>query len=94
MDAATTAADASDIGFDVDRAQAELLAGDEFAALASDTSQGSSSRSRDWRQSREHYEQSLAQYRKVSSTWFQAASNANQAAEKIRRCDAALAGST
>jgi eukaryotic-like serine/threonine-protein kinase len=94
MDAATTAADASDSDFDVDRAQAELLAGDDYAALASDASQGSSSRSRDWRQSRAHYEQSLTQYRKVSGTWFQAASNANQAAEKIRRCDAALAGST
>ena len=91
---AATAADASESNFDVDRAQAELLAGDDYAALASDTRHGSSSRSLDWRQSRAHYEQSLMEYRKVSATWFQAASNASQAAEKIRRCDAALAGST
>ncbi len=93
MDAAT-GADASDSDFDVDRAQAELLAGDEYAALASDNSHDSSSRSLDWRQSREHYEQALTEYRKVSGTWFQAASNANQAVEKISRCDAALAGRT
>lgn len=93
MDAAT-AGDASDSNFDVDRAQAELLAGDEYAGLAADTGRGSSRRSGDWRQSREHYGKSLMEYRKVSGTWFEAASGANEAAEGIRRCDAALAGST
>ena len=91
---ALAAGDGSDSNFDVDRAQAELLAGDEYAALASATSRGGSRRSADWRQSRQYYEQSLTEYRKVSGTWFQAAANVNEAAEKIRRCDAALAGST
>jgi hypothetical protein len=72
--------------------EARLAEGD--AASAQLVGQHSSSRSLDWRQSRAHYEQSLTEYRKVSGTWFQATSNANQAAEKIRRCDAALAGST
>jgi tetratricopeptide (TPR) repeat protein len=93
MGAAATGA-ASDGPFDVDRAQAELLAGDEYAALASNTGEGRSRQAADWRQSRQYYEQSLTEYRKVSGTWFQAASNVNDAAAKIRRCDAALAGST
>jgi eukaryotic-like serine/threonine-protein kinase len=91
---AVAAEDASQSSFDVDRAQAELLAGDEYAALASDTSRSSSHRAAAWRQSRQYYEKSLTEYRKVSGTWFQAAVNVNEAAEKIRRCDAALAGST
>ena len=86
--------DAADGSFDVDRAQAELLAGDEYAALASQTRRGSSARTADWQQSRQYYQKSLTEYRKVSGTWFQAASNVNEAAAKIRRCDAALAGST
>jgi len=89
-----TAGNAGDGAFDVDRAQAELLAGDEYAALASDTGGDSSRRAADWRQSRQHYQKSLTEYRKVSGTWFQAASNVNDATAKIRRCDAALAGST
>jgi tetratricopeptide (TPR) repeat protein len=93
MDAAA-GADGSGSNFDVDRAQAELLAGDEYAALAADTAGGSATRTAQWRQSRQHYEKSLTEYRKVSGTWFQAASNATEAAAKIRRCDAALAGST
>ncbi len=91
---ATSAGDGSGGNFDADRAQAEFLAGDEYAALASAASPGGSSRAADWRQSRQYYEQSLTEYRKVSGTWFQAATNVNEAAEKIRRCDAALAGST
>jgi tetratricopeptide (TPR) repeat protein len=93
MDAAA-AGDGSGGNFDVDRAQAELLDGDEYAALGSDASRGSARRAADWRQSRQYYEQSLTEYRKVSGTWFQAATNVNEAAAKIRRCDAALAGST
>lgn len=88
------AADTGDGPFDVDRAQAELLAGDEYAVLASDTGGDGSRRAADWRQSRRHYQKSLTEYRKVSGTWFQAATNVNDAVAKIRRCDAALAGST
>ena len=91
---AGSAGNGGDGPFDVDRAQAELLAGDEYAALASDTGGDGSRRAADWRQSRQYYEESLTEYRKVSGTWFQAASNVNDAAAKIRRCDAALAGST
>ena len=91
---AATAGNAGDGPFDVDRAEAELLAGDEYAALASDTGGDGSRRTADWRQSRQHYEKSLTEYRKVSGTWFQAASNVSEATAKIRRCDAALAGST
>jgi hypothetical protein len=70
-----------------------LLTGDEYAGLASAAARSSSRRARDWQRSRQHYEKALAGFRQISGAWFEAAIGAKQAAEKIRECDAALAGS-
>lgn len=82
---------ASDTNFQMDRAQAQLAAGDEYAALAADTHRGQSARAADWRKSRQQYERALSGYRRLSSAWFEAAAGAKEAAARIRACDAALA---
>lgn len=69
---------ANDSSFEIERANAELLTGDEYALL------------RQRQQSREHYERALATYRQVGGAWFEATAGAKEAADKIQRSDAAM----
>jgi len=68
---------ASDSNFEIERADAELLTGDEYAAL------------RQRQQSRQHYQTALATYRQVGGAWFEATAGAKEAADKIRQSEAA-----